>query len=178
MKIKGLRQSNKGFTLAEICVTFVIISVLASITTFGLIAWQHDSMFNKQQQNAELVYMAARNKIAMYNANKVAFETTPIYCDIEDYEKYKYSYSKEDNNNTSLKQEKQQAWKLFNMISEYTYDKTILNAYIYIEFDDKNNIKCVYYSEKTKFFDSSGNIKNEYNDDSQRYDDVVGTYSP
>lgn len=172
MKMTGLRQSNKGFTLAEICVTFVIISVLASITTFGLIAWQHDSQYNKQQQNAELVYMAARNKLAIYNANNVTYCNDSIFCDIDDYEKYK-----EDKN--ELKTVRIESWYLFNMISEYIYDKTILDAYIYIEIDGNNDIVCVYYSDKTKFFiDSSKLIKNEYKDESKRYEDNVGVYIP
>ena len=168
--MEGLRQSNKGFTLVEICVTFVLVSILASITTFSLVAWQHNSQFNKMEQNAELVYMAARNKLAIYNANKVTYNNKSVFCSIEDYKKYV-------KNESSLKEDCSEAYLLFKLISEYIYDKTILEAYIYIEFDSNCNIKSVYYSNRTLFF-NNGIIKQEYNDASKRYDDNIGMYMP
>lgn len=171
MKMKGLRQSNKGFTLAEICVTFVIVSILASITTFSLISWQHDSQYNKMEQNAELIYMALKNKMTSDKANGIGFDTDidNLYCNSGDYEKYKNKNSVSDKAKT-----------LFNYVSNYIYDKTILNAYINIEFDENKEIKSVYYSDRTLFFNAAdGSLKAEFkNNDSNRYDNLVGAYLP
>ena len=64
MKIRDLRQSNKGFTLVELCVVLVLFAILASVSTLSLLSWQENSTYQSQEDNAELVYMAARNKIA------------------------------------------------------------------------------------------------------------------
>ncbi len=69
MKSMKLRQSNKGFTLVEILVTLVLFSVILSVTTFGIISWQHYSINTEQNENAELVYMAVKNKIAILKSN-------------------------------------------------------------------------------------------------------------
>lgn len=204
--MEGLRQSNKGFTLVEICVTLVIISVLASITTFSLIAWTHDSQFNKMEQNAELIYMAVRNKMAIYKANGAIFEIEgmdtfdPNGDNSEDGDsqsrssmgQYTYIFCNNDDYG-ALKGKKtpksETARLLFDYISSYIYDKTILDAYISIEFDMKTgDVIGVYYSDRTKFYykasDTGGSISDGVNisdlksDYSKRYEMLVGSYIP
>ncbi len=209
MNMKSLRQSNKGFTLVELVVTMVIISVLASITTFSLIAWQHDSLYNKAEQNAELIFMAVRNKIAIYKANNALFEIDGmqdydpnlvpgadtgsnsdgmsstgkynyLFCSDSDYKNYK------DNN---LPASSCTAKMLFEYVSPYIYDKTILNAYISVEFDkNTGDVVGVYYSERTKVYNKPQDVGNNTNggfdisrlkdDESMRYDLLVGEYRP
>ena len=191
MSCEKLLQSNKGFTLAEICVVFVLISVLASITTFSLMTWSHESQFDKAEQNAELIYMAVKNKIAMYKANGTIDEViadiskaytegqTSIYicCKKEDYKTYKKL--KESRN-----QDEYNPWAeaLFDFVGKYIYDKTVLNAYVLAELDkETGNVLKVYYSDRTDFYNlsnSSNPILNEYKDYDNRYDKVVGFYSP
>ncbi len=173
--MEGLRQSNKGFTLAELCVVMVLISVLATVTTFGLVSWTHDSQYNGAQQKAETIYMAIKNKTAINRANNVEFELKNecLFCDIDDYKKYQ----KKMEGNPGEK-----ATSLFKYISPYIYDKTILNAYIYVFFNDKGDVTEVYYSDRTKFYNSTGggvSISNDLkHNEANRYENIIGFYSP
>ena len=190
--MKGLRQSNKGFTLVELCVTMVIISLLASITTFSLISWQHDSIANQEDLNAELIYMAVKNKIAKYKANGV-IEEIPwwinynpkdnvntdagddvaemesrsgykyIMCDRDDYENYYI-----ENNMSEVSKS---APIIFDIIKDYVKDKSILKACICIEFDDQGNIMAVFYSDRLDEFSykyTSKQLKEIYHKDGIR----------
>lgn len=214
MKMKGLRQSNKGFTLAEICVTMVIISVLASVTTLGLMSWTHDSEFNKQEQNAELIYMAVKNKIAIYKSNNSINEikgwvdykasedinlnaesgsndsgevgTTAgymyLFCNNDEYGKWKNG----GKNNPEIFKSRTASY-LFDFVASYIYNKTILDAYICIEFDKSGDVLGVYYSDRTKFYEQTEDIDNPSTgislaelkkNESLRYDKLVGAYRP
>ena len=70
----SLRKSNKGFTLIEICVVIVLISILATITTLSLINWQEYATNKKMEDNAELIYMAAKNKITQLKSDNTLYE--------------------------------------------------------------------------------------------------------
>ena len=81
----SIRQSNKGFTLVEICVVLLLITILATITTLSLINWQEYSINKKMDDNAELIYMAAKNKIAQlksdntFDSLKIGVSRIPVY---------------------------------------------------------------------------------------------------
>ena len=169
----SLRQSNKGFTLVEICVTLVIFSILATIITMSLISWQAYSTNTEQEDKAELVYMAFRNKMAILKANNVIeAESTGTseyyYCKKGDYQKYK------SNNNTVLSNKNIKT--LFDYVIPYIYDKKMLDAYIVVEIDG-GDIKMVLYSDR--YDCTSPSVINELkNNSDKRYDNVVGMYTP
>ena len=207
MKSMKLRQSNKGFTLVEILVTLVLFSVILSVTTFGIISWQHYSINTEQNENAELVYMAVKNKIAILKSNDSIDEvdgwapdfdsTNPnlsgedrqemtliaggyvMRCNMGDYELYK----KKDY--TNLKKSSKSAKLLFDFISPYIYKKDILNACISVEVEKDGTIRRVYYSNRwDKFTYDSGvganciKLTNLWRNESELYDNMVGLYTP
>ncbi len=183
--MKGLRQSNKGFTLVELCVVMVIFSVVVSISTFSLIQWQHDYESGKQDSNAELIYMAIKNKIAIYKANDATEELPGFYdpnnvqeddiglddddpvtmasfkgfdylsCKKGDYEKYA--------DPATRSQVDQHAKMLFKYVEDYIKDKTVLNASITIEFDSDRNIIAVFYSDRWGYFSYTKTSKQDPN---------------
>ena len=201
--MKGLRKSNKGFTLVEICVVLVLFSILASVTTLSLISWQEYSKYKSQEDNAELIYMAARNKIAQLKANNALDElsswgekisgntvdpssviyshTGTIYyaiCKKGDYQNYN---SSSDSTNSPDKK----ASLIFELINNYISDKGILNANIAIEYSQDGTIYAVYFSDSTEMdYQSSGLGTNEkfymngsYKHDSEKlYENVIGAY--
>ena len=140
MEKTSIRQSNKGFTLVELCVTLVLFAVLATITTMGLLKWQEYSTNKEMEDKAEIIYMAVRNSIAKLKANNVLEETEGwghsdsstlgsdgkyhMVCTSGDYDDYI---------NGTLSQTS--AKLLFNMTADYLHDKKILNyisdKYIY-----------------------------------------------
>ena len=166
--MKGLRQSNKGFTLVEICVAIVIFTILVSTAVFGLVQWQEFSIRRQQDENAELVYMAAKSKIAKLKANNaldeqngwaqgtkvpstVSSEYTnktvyTAYCQThDDYENYKSGTL----GNSSAK-------LLFDLISDSIYDQSVLDACISIEYLEDGTIMAVYYSNRCEKFSYNG----------------------
>ncbi len=186
--MKSLKQSNKGFTLVELVVVMVIFSVIISISTFSLLNWQHDYEVSKQDSNAELIYMAIKNKIAIYKANNVAEELPGFYnpdeinesdiylddddpvtmasfkgfdylsCKKGDYEKYTSSDAKD---RASVDDH---AKMLFKYVEDYIKDKkTILNASITIEFDSDRNVIAVFYSDRWGYFSYTKTSKQDPN---------------
>ena len=173
--MKGLRQSNKGFTLVEITVTLVLFSILATITTLSLIRWQEYSTYTNMESNAEMIYMAARNKIAQLKANNV----------LDEFEGWGSNYSGTDNTITGLSyndtskdtsagkiyyalckqgdyilygsnnpNDKNKIEKtaplLFELIVDHIADKGILNGNIAIEYGQDGTIYAVYFSDRTQ----------------------------
>lgn len=155
--MKSLKQSNKGFTLVEICVVLVLISILATTTTMSLISWQEYSLENKQYENAELIYMAARNQISKLKANGIladykGWQTRSVtingesryyaYCNKSDYSTYN-KHSAMDAKGSQL---------LFNLVAEYVYDKTMLDANVAIEYLSDGTICDIFYSDRSDDF--------------------------
>ena len=202
MKKISIRQSNKGFTLVEICVVLLLISILAAITTLSLISWQEYSLNKKQVDNAELIYMAFKNKIAQLKSDNTLGElkywgskgssnntnvtytnkyhtvdgaliNDTIYCfvcDKNDYEKYKKKQLNDENKKL-----------MFDLLTDYLHDKTMLQAYIAIEYSEDGTVYAVYYSDRTTLgYSTSYNLnlslKSGLTED-LLYEKVVGVYS-
>ena len=181
----SLRQSNKGFTLVELCVVIVLLSVLITITTMGLLTWQEYSTQTKQDENAELVYMAMKNKTAVLKKNKALKEFLPqndtdnwLICSSGDYEVYKAkTYDKHNVPEYKI---------LFDMLVPYIYDKGLLDACIAVEYNAEGEILAVLYSDRCdKFIANTGTssesnvyIKSIINDSAARNKLLVGCYKP
>ena len=107
---------------------------------------------------------------------------TYVLCNKGDYNSIK------NKQNTESNTESKTARLLLDYVSAYIYDKTILDAYISIEFDMKTGeVIGVYYSDRTKFYynaDNDGNTSGGINiselksDFSKRYEMLVGSYIP
>lgn len=61
--------SNRGFTLVEMIVTMMLLSILLTISVMGLMAWQDWSDFNQANEYAETMFLSAQNQLSEYNAN-------------------------------------------------------------------------------------------------------------
>ena len=170
----SLRQSNKGFTLVEICVALIIFAILVSTAAFGLIQWQEYSMMKQQNENAELIYMAAKSKLSSIKANNalddflywtdtenvpssvINYSGKRVYyatCKKGDYAKYNTINS--SNENASLTSDEKKAHVLFDLIAESVYDKSILDACITIEYIEDGTIYAVFYSDRCNGFSYS-----------------------
>lgn len=62
-------RSNRGFTLVEMIVTMMLLSILLTISVMGLMAWQDWSDFNQANEYAETMFLTAQNQLSEYNAN-------------------------------------------------------------------------------------------------------------
>lgn len=63
------RKSGRGFTLVEMVVTIVVMTIVASLSVFGLIKWQEWSEFKKVNEYAQTLFIASQNQLAEFGAN-------------------------------------------------------------------------------------------------------------
>lgn len=74
----GNRFQNFGFTLVEMIVTIVIISILATLTISGIITWQKWSDYRRQNEYAQTLFVAAQNQLTEYGANGQIFSVNMV----------------------------------------------------------------------------------------------------
>jgi len=197
----SLRQSNKGFTLVEICVVLLLISILAAITTLSLISWQEYSTNKKQEDNAEIIYMAFKNKISQLKSDNTLYELknwgskgTSNVAGVT----YPNKYHTLDNTSTSdtiyymiCEKTDYEKYKkktlgdankilMFDLLVDYIHDKKMLKANIAIEYGEDGTIYSVYYSDRTTFGYGASyglNLSSKLESTSDKlYNKVVGVY--
>ena len=64
-----VRKQNKGFTLVEMIVTMIVLAILLSLSVAGVIAWQDWSNFNRENEYARILYIAAQNQLSEFSAD-------------------------------------------------------------------------------------------------------------
>ena len=65
----NLRRNNSGFTLVELIVVIVLIAVMAALTVGGILAWRDWADFNRENEYAETLFVAAQNQLNDYSAD-------------------------------------------------------------------------------------------------------------
>lgn len=58
-----MKNNNKGFTLVELVVSFVIILILASLSIVGVLAYQDFADFKRQNSYAQTPFASAQQTI-------------------------------------------------------------------------------------------------------------------
>ncbi len=66
---KNIFRSNDGFTLVEMIVTFLVLGILLSVSVMSLVAWQDWADFNRENEYAETLFLAAQNQLSEYSEN-------------------------------------------------------------------------------------------------------------
>lgn len=62
-----MKNSNKGFTLTEMVVAFVILAVLSSLGVVGVLAYQDFADFERQNRYAQTLFVAAQAELTSYS---------------------------------------------------------------------------------------------------------------
>ena len=65
----SFKRDNHGFTLVEMVVTLVVLSIMLSLSVSGLLAWQDWSDFQKENEYAQTLYIAAQNQLSEFSAD-------------------------------------------------------------------------------------------------------------
>ena len=69
-RTKGIiKNNNNGFTLVELVVVLVLMTILLSIAIFGGLAWQDWSQFQHENSVAEEIFFAAQNQLIEYDSS-------------------------------------------------------------------------------------------------------------
>ena len=172
-------RSNRGFTLVEMIVTMMLLSILLTISVMGLMAWQDWSDFNQANEYAETMFLAAQNQLSEYNANGI----------LEDFAKQTKNFSPAEVKLDSIYYEEGQAYSddsvwvtvnkgtlvsacankgdyslyvagknttsptapiVYQLLEGYLYDTSILNDAICVEFSlEDGQVFSVLYSSKS-----------------------------
>ena len=172
-------RSNRGFTLVEMIVTMMLLSILLTISVMGLMAWQDWSDFNQANEYAETMFLAAQNQLSEYNANGT----------LEDFAKQTKNFSPVEVKLDSIYYEEGQAYSddsvwvtvnkgtlvsvrankgdyslyaagkdttsptapiVYQLLDSYLYDTSILNDAICVEFSlEDGQVFSVLYSAKS-----------------------------
>lgn len=172
-------RSNRGFTLVEMIVTMMLLSILLTISVMGLMAWQDWSDFNQANEYAETMFLAAQNQLSEYNANGT----------LEDFAKQTKNFSSAEVKLDSIYYEEGQAYSddsvwvtvnkgtlvsvrankgdyslyaagkdttsptapiVYQLLQGYLYDTSILNDAICVEFSlEDGQVFSVLYSAKS-----------------------------
>lgn len=172
-------RSNRGFTLVEMIVTMMLLSILLTISVMGLMAWQDWSDFNQANEYAETMFLAAQNQLSEYNANGT----------LEDFAKQTKNFSPVEVKLDSIYYEEGQAYSddsvwvtvnkgtlvsvrankgdyslyaagkdttsptapiVYQLLQGYLYDTSILNDAICVEFSlEDGQVFSVLYSAKS-----------------------------
>lgn len=81
-----MKNNEKGFTLVELIVSFVILLILASISVVGVLAYQDYADFKRQNSYAQTLFVAAQLTLTGYSVREEMGELenvsdTPLFLD-------------------------------------------------------------------------------------------------
>lgn len=62
-------KSNKGFTIVELMVVIVVMTIVLGLSAYGILAWQDFAEFNKQNEYAQIIFTDAQIQLTEYSVN-------------------------------------------------------------------------------------------------------------
>lgn len=193
--VQSNKKFKKGFTMVELMVVLAITAILAALVGGGLIGYIRLARFEKNEANARTLFQAAQIALTRMDTagelddfraqvrdvgdvgthftdttNHTQAELDELNSNI--YALY-YDKTADDTSNNQL---------VHNLLDEYIYDESLLNASVCIEIDAASGqVYSVFYdtnSDKLRFTDSTGQtniIDRSYSH--RRNDSLVGYYS-
>lgn len=207
MKTEKVDKKDAGFTLVEVAVTFAIMMILVSLSVGGILAYQDYADFKRQNSYAQTLFSAAQTKLTDYSVRgqmeklkeaaagpldlqavitpdgKAASEgkngentgNSSVYYLIANRESYELYHSgglagKGDPDSRS-------AQALYEVLDEFLFDETILNACIAIEYNpESGQVYSVLYSDKCSEFTYDGTTRNDRANILDRQEDYRNKY--
>lgn len=191
MRTEKVTKKNAGFTMVELIVSFAIMMILVSLSVGGILAYQDYADYKRQNSYAQTLFSAAQTKLTDYSVwgqmeklEEVALNPldlgtviTPdgtlasesrngenvkesgVYYLIGNRESYELYRSGELAGKSDPDSKSAQA--LYEILDEFLFDETILNACIAIEYSPENGqVYSVLYSDKCSEFTYVGTTKN------------------
>ena len=115
-KRSKVRKSGKGYTLVEMIVVLVVLSILAASGIFSAVGYVKKSTFDQNQSNAEAIYHAAQSALQqMEKSGKI----NDWVKDNLDKSKYAFEYVA-DNQSSNITLESTYNWDPYNDFNAQT----------------------------------------------------------
>lgn len=197
---KLMTKNNRGFTLVETIVTLIILVILLSVAGLGLTAYIRHANYIRNNNYAETIFYAAQTSLTHYKANgqlkdlQILMEdesknginkgmvdisrikNPEITGDQYENRLYYLMISKDESRNDEASQ------ALLDLLSDYIYDSSILDASICLEFDpyDGTVYSALYCDRQQAFtYGESSGSETGISDRSEeiRKDKSIGFYN-
>lgn len=159
MRIKKILRKNKGFTLVETVVVIAIMAILASGVTFGIIQYQKHAEFKKNNEYAEMLFLATQSQLTYYKSSgeledfAKEIKGDKVSAEIAEYAKDKKGQLIHVDLKPSLADSELKKTEVYKLTKDYISDKSIYSGAIRIELDPASGtVFSVSYSTKAKSF--------------------------
>lgn len=165
-----IKNNTKGFTLVEMIVTLIITAILAGVVIGGVIAYQRYATFKKNNEYAQTIYTAAQSAFTRAKAGG-QLDALAELMEKSEYKVNQFSENMIENGASGFgtgrayylflgpeapqtAEGEESAYKIvYDMIDDYVYDATILDAVFCVEFDPIDGIILgVCYNDKADSF--------------------------
>ena len=164
MKKDGKRRGKGGFTLVELAVTLVIMSILFAIAVPNLLGYIHLSQFRRNESCAKTMYLSAESALTYC---RTGGEWESFCRRVKDEGVLNRSFDESDGEQKKLSgriygirldADEYASGELSGdgslvdeLLSQDTYDKSLLNAAICIEIDvESGHVYSVFYGTSCK----------------------------
>ncbi|WP_296116261.1 prepilin-type N-terminal cleavage/methylation domain-containing protein [uncultured Eubacterium sp.] len=199
------KTGKKGFTLTELIVVLVIMSVIAAIAIPFFTNYWKNAEFRKNEQNAKIIYLAAESKLTYYRTSgqwesfqkqikKQAEKDQAKSAQNRQVEEAVFSSENENALHLNgriytLRLDKAASDAesdnnlLLQLIDDYVYDKEMLDASVAVEIDiESGEVYSAFYDSKCKGLtyeseDKDGYLTMQKRDYDSRKKRLLGYYS-
>ena len=199
------KKSRKGFTLTELIVVLVIMSVIAAIAIPFFTNYWKNAEFRKNEQNAKTIYLAAESKLTYYRSSgqwesfqkQIKKQAEKDQAKSAQNRQVEEAVFPSDAENAvqlngriyTLRLDKaaedtdQEDNLLLQLIDDYVYDKEMLDASVAVEIDiESGEVYSAFYDSKCKGLtyeseDKDGYLTMQKRDYDSRKKRLLGYYS-
>ena len=199
------KTSKKGFTLTELIVVLVIMSVIAAIAIPFFTNYWKNAEFRKNEQNAKTIYLAAESKLTYYRSSgqwesfkkqikKQAEKDQTKSAQNRQVEEAVFPSDAENavqlngriytlRLDKAAEETDQEDNLLLQLIDDYVYDKEMLDASVAVEIDiESGEVYAAFYDSKCKGLtyeseDKDGYLTMQKRDYDSRKKRLLGYYS-
>lgn len=148
------KNRKKGFTMVELMVVLIILSIIAAVAVPFFINYWRKAEFRKNEENAKTVYLAAESKLTYYRSSgqwdsfKKQIEKKGIQYTGSDLNLNGKIYAITLNAD-SYDSKNSKKNPVLTLIDDYTYDKDIYKGAIAIEIDiESGEVYSAFYATK------------------------------
>lgn len=148
------KNRKKGFTMVELMVVLIILSIIAAVAVPFFINYWRKAEFRKNEENAKTVYLAAESKLTYYRSSgqwdsfKKQIEKKGIQYTGSDLNLNGKIYAITLNAD-SYDSKNSKKNPVLTLLDDYTYDKDIYKGAIAIEIDiESGEVYSAFYATK------------------------------